>query len=694
MMNSPRKLPCKLNILALTLSALMAMPSQAWADNPSSENDLISLSLEELLNMNVTSVMKTTSRLSDAAAAAFVVTNDDIQRTGATSIPEALRIVPGMHVARVDGNKWAVSIRGFNGQFANKLLVLIDGRSVYTPLFAGVWWDQQDTMMEDIERIEVIRGPGASLWGANAVNGVINIITKHAKDTQGTLVSVHAGNERGGAGLRYGAKIGDDAFLKVYGHYSIHDGSPAFGENLDSSDLSRQQKVGFRFDKALTPGDKLMLQGDALSGLNGGVATILANQTANLTPVLVPPYNSAFSATQESLGYHLLGRWEHVFDNDSEMSLQFYWDHQERMLSGFKTTEYLDVFDVDFQHSISLTEQHKIVWGLGYRRNESEITNGVTVQFYPNKRLDDIYSLFAQDEITLVPEKWKLTLGSKLEHNPNTGYEVQPNARLLWTPNDKHSFWAAVSRAVRTPSWAEQNVSYGARTIPPSTSPNLSPFPLLITSQGNSQLDSEKMMAYELGWRGLVTPAVSADAALFYFDYDKAVTSAPQTPQLAGAFPAFYLRQILQLSNFAMIKSYGGELSLNWQVTEDWKLRANYSYARNDFTLKVNAPANTVSSYKNAYPQYQAMLWSMHQLTPKLKLDLNLRYVSNVNVQQAPGAYTALDARLAWKPRNNLELSLVGRNLLDGGHFEYGRDQFSEQTINPREAFVNLRWEF
>lgn len=693
MMNHPKKLPCKLNILALTLSALMAMPGQAWADNPSSENDLISLSLEELLNMNVTSVMKTSSRLSDAAAAVFVVTNDDIQRTGATSIPEALRIVPGMHVARVDGNKWAVSIRGFNGQFANKLLVLIDGRSVYTPLFAGVWWDQQDTMMEDIERIEVIRGPGASLWGANAVNGVINIITKNAKDTQGTLVSVHAGNERGGAGLRYGAKVGDDAFLKVYGHYSIHDGSPALGSSQDAADLSRQNKLGFRFDKELTAQDKLMLQGDVFSGYSGGVATTLANQSARLTPVFAPPYNSDYSATQESLGYHLLGRWEHALSNDSEMSLQLYWDHQERMLAGFKTTEHLDIFDVDFQHSLSLTDRQKMVWGMGYRRNESEITNGTIIEFYPNKRRDDIFNLFVQDEISLVPEKWKLTLGSKLEHNPNTGFEVQPNARLLWTPNDKHSLWAAVSRAVRTPSWAEQNVSYSARTIPPFASPNVSPFPLLITSQGNPQLESEKMMAYELGWRGLVTPSVSADVALFYFDYDKAGSNAPGAAEMVFS-PAPFLRQPTNFTNYALIQSYGAELSLNWQVLENWKLRANYSYAKSDFSLKNTAPAKTIITYENAYPQHQAMLWSMHQLTPKLKLDLNLRYASNVNIEQAPGAYTALDARLAWKPRNNLELALVGRNLLDSGHFEFGRDSFSVQTENPREAYVNVRWEF
>lgn len=693
-MKNLKRAPGKLNILAMTMVVLMALQGHAWAEKASSEIDLISLSLEELLNMNVTSVMKTTSRLSDAAAAIFVVTQDDIQRTGATSIPEALRIVPGMHVARVDANKWAVSIRGFNGQFANKLLVLIDGRSVYTPLFAGVWWDQQDTMMEDIERIEVIRGPGASLWGANAVNGVINVITKQAGETQGALLSVQAGSERNGAGFRYGTNFGDDTFLKVYGRYSIREGAPAFGSSQDSSDQSHQGKLGFRFDKVLTPDDKLMLQGDVLRGFSGGVATILANQTADQTPVFAEPYNSFYSATQESVGYHLLGRWDHALGKDSDLSLQLYWDHQERMLSGFVTTEYLDVFDVDFQHSLSLGEQHKLVWGLGYRRNESEIINGSTVQFYPNKRLDDIYSLFVQDEITLVPEQWKLTLGSKLEHNPNTGYELQPNARLLWTPNDKHSLWVAVSRAVRTPSWAEQNVSYAARTIPPFTSPNISPFPLMVTSQGNPKLDSEKMMAYEMGWRGLVTPSISADIALFYFDYDKAVTSTPQIPELAGSSPALYLRQTLQFSNYAMIKSYGSEFSLNWQVTEAWKLRANYSYARNDFSLKPDAPANTISSYKNAYPQHQAMIWSMHQLTSKLKLDLNWRFISNVNIDQAPGAYTALDARLAWKPKSNLELALVGRNLLDGGHFEFGRDQFSEQTLNPREVYASVRWEF
>lgn len=688
----------KPHALALVMATLFMSPVVAWADTTSMANtqakDLTELSLEELLNVQVTSVMKSSTRLSDAPAAIYVLSSEDIRRSGATSIPEALRNVPGMHVARIDGNKWAVTARGFSGQFANKLLVLVDGRSVYTPLYAGVWWDQQDVIMQDIERIEVIRGPGATLWGANAVNGVINIITRNAKDSQGAMVSAYAGDERMGASLRYGTKMGDDAYLKVYGRHSRQDESHPLAPGMEGNDEAHLNKLGFRFDKNFSAQDKLMLQGEVFRADSGGADRVFANLTASQTPVLAPPYNSFRTTEQVGHGHHLLGRWERKLEKDADLSLQVYWDHHERIADEFDTVSKVDTLDFDFQHSFHPTPGQQVVWGLGYRRNQGDTHGGTLLELTPAKRTDDIYSLFVQDDITLVPERLKLTLGSKFEHNPSSGLEVQPNARLLWTPDDSQSFWALVSRAVRTPNWIEQNLRYSYVTVPPATPPNLSPFPMLIVNSGSTSMDSEKLMAYELGWRGLITPRVSVDVALFYFDYDKAVTIAPGAPQLAGTFPSLFLRLPMEFGNLAEARTYGGELSVNWQVSDQWKLRANYSYFESEFNLKNNAPANTGISFEHSYPRHQLMLWSQHQLSSNLSLDLNVRYVDDVKMEQAPGDYTALDARLAWKPRKDLEVALVGRNLLDGGHYEIGFDQFSVQTENPREVFATLRVEF
>ncbi len=685
-----------LAMTAVVLFSLHFQAVQAAAPLPEKAplKDLTTLSLEELLNIRVTSATKSSTRLSDAPAAIYVLTNEDIQRTGATTIPEALRVVPGLHVARIDANKWVVSARGFNGQFANKLLVLVDGRSVYTPLFSGVWWDQQDVMMEDIERIEVIRGPGASLWGANAVNGVINIITKNARDTQGALLSAHAGNARRGGGVRYGAKLGDDAYLKVYGRYSRHDESSTQGGNEDGNDHGHLKKFGFRYDKELATQSKLMFQGDIFEGYSGGASRNFANLTADGTPVLTPPYSIVSPTGQEFSGHHVLGRWEHTIDKNSEMSLQFYWDRNQRILSALNGVDQVDTLDIDFQHSFNLTERQHITWAMGYRRNYNDSKDSFTFMFCPDKRTDDIYSLFVQDEIILMPDRWKLTLGSKIQHNPSTGYETQPNARLLWTPDARHSVWASVSRAVRIPSWVEQDVRYSERTVPPFTAPNSSPFPLIVVSEGNPELDSEKLMAYELGWRGLMTPTISADVALFYFDYSNAVSLVPGAPEIAGTFPGLFLRQPIYFSNQATAQSYGGELGLGWQVSDSWKLRANYSYFEADFNLNDNAPAGTLIYLKGSSPRHQAMLWSTHQLPHGVNLDLNMRYVGRVDTQYAPGGYIALDARIVWKPEKNMEFALVGRNVLNGNHFESGNEPFSVPTENPREVFFTAKWEF
>ncbi len=688
-MTMPRKL-----VWVILSSLFAAVPAVAQNEIPD-VTPMLDMSLEQLMNIEVTSVLKTATRLSDTPGAIFVLTNEDIRHTGATTIPEALRMVPGMHVARIDANKWAVTVRGFNGQFANKLLVLVDGRSVYSPLQSGIWWDQQDVMMEDIDRIEVIRGPGASLWGANAVNGVINITTKSAKNTQGGLLSAHVGDERGGIGLRYGAKTGEDAYLRVYGNTQMHSGEREVEDGEKAGDLGRLNKAGFRFEKALNQNDNITFSGEVFEGDSGGAKQSFPTLASNMVPVLAPPYAQSVSTAHAFNGYNLLGRWEHKISDLSSTTTQVYWDNHERDLKKFGAVNRVSTFDVDFQHNLQLSDRQNVVWGLGYRRNMDDTSNSNILSYMDAKRSDDLYSFFVQDDITLQPKRWKLTLGTRLEHNPDTGYEVQPNARLMWTPNEHNTFWSSISRAVRTPSWTDRDVSLSLYTIPPFGGGPASPFnpAVLVGLKGSADFKSEKLNAYELGWRGVIQPKLNADVALFYYDYHDAEAVIPNALDMS-TIGSGYLLQMTHFGNATKARTYGGEVSIDCQVTDDWKLRASYSHFESDVGFTANAPAGTTDPFSISYPRHQAQVWSQHKLTPTVSLDLNLRYVDGVNVNSPVSDYTALDARLAWAPNRNFELSLVGRNLLDGGHPEFGSNYFFTATEMPRELFVTARYHF
>lgn len=678
---------------AICLGALLCLgqsKTQAANQEPERDNlpDLTSLSVEQLMNLDVTSVMKVPTDIKHVPAALFVLSNDEIRRTGATTIPEALRVVPGMHVAKVDGNKWAVSMRGFSSQFVNKLLVLVDGRSVYNPLFSGVWWDQQDVMMEDIERIEVIRGPGASLWGANAVNGVINIITKSAKDTQGGLVSSHVGTQRYGGGLRYGTALDGDAYLKVYGRHSNYSDSKTQGASNSAGDEGEMSKIGFRYDKAIDFTNKLSLQGDAFLGESNGALQHFPYLSSQRTPVLAPPYSRALPTDQLFSGHYIQGRWEQYQSTDSNTVLRMYWDRHSRK-SPYLNSEYqIDNIDVDFQHNYKLNDSHMFVWGSGIRFNLNNFEDSTQISMSSNNRTDRIYSLFAQDDITLVPDRWHLTLGSKLEHNPVTQFEVQPNARLLWTPDENHSFWGSVSRSVRTPNWVEQNISYSLETRPYTIRGNTVPVHSSLT--GNPNMTAEKMLGFELGWRGQIGRQLSADLALYHYSYDDYASLTPNRQPFAG-----YILQTLDYNNYGHVQVFGGEISVDWQASENWKLRATYSHEEERFRLSPLAPANTTLISGDSYPAHQAMLWSMYQFTPQLKLDLNWRYsdTTGLNGSQAQ-AYQELDGRFAWELGSGVEFALVGRNLLNSCHFEYASDMFSTATAVQREVYGTLRWDF
>lgn len=639
------------------------------------------------MDIEVTSVSKKPQRLANAAAAAFVISQDDIRRSGATSIPDLLRMVPGLQVARIDANKWAVSIRGFNGRFANKLLVLRDGRSVYTPLFSGVYWEQQDTPLEDIERIEVIRGPGAALWGANAVNGVINIITRKAEDTPGGLLTAGGGNQEQGFGsLRYGFNLSNDSDLRVYGKYANR-GPGQYQNNTDAHDAWQTGSAGFRLDSVLSAQDTVTIQGDYYAGSY--------DETYSLYNLATPGVPVKQQSAADANGLNLLTRWQRNLSDTDSLSLQFYYDHYRRGMLELGETR--DTADIDLQHHFKLGDRQDVIWGLGYRFTHDHLTNSPYLVFADTDKGTSLLSGFVHDEISLLPDKLSLILGVRLEHNDYSGFEVQPDARLLWTPSPHHSFWASVSRAVRTPSRGDEGVNYRFLTAP-ATPPSI-PLPIRLEINGSSNFQSETVIAYELGYRTSPTPRISFDLALFLNQYDK--LRVPQPGSVSMAELPTNIVQPYSLTNSMHGHTYGAELSANWKPYDWWRLQATYSYLCSIMNLDAGnsdrlAQVNRLDAASGS-PRHQGGIRSGFDLGKQVELDLWLRavgrveYIDDVSI---PG-YVTMDARLAWKPLKSLELSLVGQNLFQRHHPEY-IPEFINTTASetPRSVYGKLTWKF
>ncbi|MDD2499573.1 MAG: TonB-dependent receptor [Geobacter sp.] len=668
-------------LVCTVLGSLLCAPGIAY-----SANDLTELSLEALMEISVTSVSKKPQKMANAAAAAFVISQEDIRRSGATSIPELLRMVPGVQVARIDANKWAVSIRGFNGRFANKLLVLKDGRSIYTPLFSGVYWEQQDTPLEDIERIEVIRGPDAALWGSNAVNGVINIITKQASDTKGGLISAGGGSSEQGFGtLRYGMSTGNDTNLRIYGNYTNR-GPGQYQTGNNANDAWQTGSTGFRMDSKLSDKDTITLQGDYFSGSY--------NETYNLYNLANPGVPSARETTARSNGINLLSRWQRTFSDTDSLSLQLYYDHYQRDM--LVLGEIHDTADLDLQHRFRLGSRQDIVWGIGYRYSQDSLTNSPYIIFDNGNKGTSLFSGFIHDEITLLPEKLSLILGARLEHNDYSGFEIQPNARLIWTPTPQHSFWGSISRAVRTPSRGDQEIQYRFLTVPAAPT---APLPARVEIDGSSSMKSETVLAYELGYRTSPIPAISIDFAVFLNQYDR--LRIPQPGAVSYAELPSNLVQPYILSNSMHGHTYGAELSATWKVQEWWHLQATYSYlcaimyldrGNSDPLAQINRSDATSGS-----PRHQGSIRSGFDLGKQVELDLWLRAVDRVDYidQVSIPGYLTMDIRLAWKPLKKLELSVVGQNLFQNHHPEY-IPEFINTTASevPRSVYGKLTWRF
>jgi iron complex outermembrane recepter protein len=625
------------------------------------------------LDMPVSSVSRQDSTVGRSPAAVFVITNEMIRRSGAKEIPELLRMVPGVDVARIDSNKWAVTVRGFNGRFANKLLVRIDGRDVYTPLFAGTFWDVQDVLLEDVERIEVIRGPGATVWGANAVNGVINIITRNAKNTQGVYLESGGGTyERGFTSARYGGQSGDDLSYRVYGKW--FDRGDGFLPAGEPNDAWNQSRGGFRMDWSASAADTVTFQGDYYNGYCGD---------RFVTPQFTTfPYYSMNRDNTHVTGDNAVLNWKRVLDEDSDWTAKIYYDNTKRHFIPYSFNEDRDTLDIDFQYRFPVADRHELITGCEYRNTQDRIAGNPPIFFLtPSSQSIQLFSGFVQDEITLSEDQWYFTVGSKFEHNTYTGFEYQPTARLLWTPDKKHSLWGAVSRAVRTPSRGEE----GCQLIQPPI--GYTPKPIFPVIMGNTGLVSEELMAYEMGMRSQATEAFSWDLAVFYNKYSKLIAPVPVGwDEQTGAI---FIPTLLM--NEMRGDTYGFELAATYKINENWRLQPAYTLLVMNLRPVPGTPV--AENYNGESPRNQFYIQSSWDLGRDWELDVTGRYVDSLASSGVP-SYVVADARLAWRANKNLELSVVGRNLFNGNFAEYGNDYLigTLRTEVQPEVYGQVVW--
>ena len=654
-------------ILLFVLAGVVNQSFGAPQPDQANSEPLKQLSLAELGNVEVTTASKEPEKISKTPAAIFVLTQDDIRRSGATSIPEVLRLVPGVEVARISSNQWSVNIRGLGSGFSKSVLVLIDGRSVYTPLYAGVYWDVQNVLLEDVERIEVIRGPGGTIWGSNAVNGVINIITKNAKDTRGTYASTSVGNvEQNQSGVRYGGAHGNNLNYRAY--------AMGFGQNAEfhagggNYDAWQLGQAGFRTDSQLTDLDTLTVQGDLYKGNVGQQVAIVSYS---------PPGQLNINGTQDVSGGNLLGRWRRDLNSTSDVQVQAYYDRTYRL--GPQLGETRNTFDIDLIHHLVLKQRNEVIWGLGARWSPSDFIQTVaTLNFLPHHEDDNIYSAFVQDQIAILQSKLWLTVGSKFEHNIFTGWENEPSARLLWTPTSHQTIWGAVTRAVRTPSRIDEDLQLTglAQATPP----------VFACICDNRQVVSETLLGYEAGYRKLVTSSFYVDVAAFHNKYNDLVSYGDESISTVASPPPPYTLISLRAVNGIMGSTNGGEISPDWKVTHWMDFKATYSYVSLNFEDKAtHTKTSQVSSYEGSSPHNEATAQMLFHLPKGFEFDPTYRYVGALPAL-AVNAYQTADARLGWHFAKEFELSVAGQNLFQPRHAEFG------PVLIERSAYAQITW--
>ena len=631
----PKDLSCFFFRIFLMLMILQSNTGFGQVPDTLSPGTLKKLSLKELMNIEVMSVSKHPEKLDNAASAIQVITQEDIRNSGAKTLPEALRLASNLQVAQVNSSQWAISARGFDNVLANKLLVLIDGRTVYTPLYAGVYWDVQNVMLEDVDRIEVISGPGGTLWGANAVNGVINIITKSSKDTKGLFVEGASGSNLPGFGsVRYGGQAGNKLSYRAYGT------GFKLGKTLDSKGIKINDgwpmiQGGFRLDWDASKKDQVSLQSNIYHG---------------------KPNPDAGDTTVIAKGDNIVARWNHVTSAKSDFQLQAYYDHTSRNFgNGF--TEDLKTYDMDWQNRYQLGQRHELTYGADFRLMDHKVTNLQLFAFLPEHKTLYLYSVFIQDQMELIKNRLHFTIGSKIEHNSYTGFEYQPNGRLSWTPKENQTIWAAVSRAVRTPARIDRDF-YLFLT------------PALTFISGSDSFVSEKMIAYELGWRSLPLKTISFSLSAFYNVYDDVRSAEPGPPPFN--IPVTF-------GNGVKGNTYGIELAITSEITSWWRLKGGYTFFKKDLSVKPGSKDLNKGSAESDDPENQLQVQSDISLPANIKLGTVIRYVDNLPNPHVSD-YVGLDMRIGWKVGKNLELSVVGRDLFYNHHAE-----FIPSSPSPRE---------
>jgi iron complex outermembrane receptor protein len=669
-------------LVTAAMSLCAAARAQDTQDTQPKPADLANASLEDLMKVEVISVSKKEQTLSRTAAAVFVITQDEIARSGATNIPDLLRMVPGLNVAQINGSTWAVSARGLNGQFSNELLVMVDGRNVYTPTFGGVFWDTLDLPLENIERIEVIRGPGASVWGENAVNGVVNIIRKKAADTRGVFLTMGGGNtEQTFGAVQYGGSAGDRVNYRVYGKYFDNkDMRQLAGPDSDGGDGWHLTRVGARTDAQLSDRDTLIVQGDMYTGREG-------DPTYTLQSLLAPGLINEQLFVNVSGGF-VQSIWTHTFSERSDTTLSGSYDMYERsdLLQDHRKTGSLD-----FRHHYAGGERQEVVWGATFRYTTEESQGSTWLSLVPPDQNETIFSFFVQDEIKAIPDRIYVTVGSKFENNTYSGFAAMPTARAVYQFNRRRMAWAAVSRAVRSPAEIDTSLrlNVGATTLPDGTLAAISSF-------GNPKSKDEGLVAYEAGYRMTLRKSLSVDVAAYYNDYDNQDSEEPEAPFIENtpAPPHLVLATIEQ--NLIHGETHGAELSAKWKPNDRWTLDWSYDFER--IHMHQSAGSLDFSSgpdTEGGAPHQQASIQSAMNLTSRLSWNAWAEFTDRLAAQNVP-SYTRVDTNLIWRIRDHITFGVYGQNLLRDRHLEYfdPGNSSTRSTLIRRSGYAKLTWRF
>jgi iron complex outermembrane receptor protein len=639
------------------------------------QKDLADASLEQLLDTKVTTVSKKEKKLARTAAAVFVVTQEDIQRSGATNIPDLLRMVPGVNVAQVNGSSWAISIRGFNYLYSNKVLVMIDGRSVYSTAFSGVYWDQIDLPLEEIERIEVVRGPGGSVWGANAVNGVISIITKSSKTTPGGVANLGSGSYTHAAeSVSYAGDAGSGGNYRIWGAYNnVADSVQSGGAN--GGDGWQRIHGGFRSDWNIGQNDSLTVEGDLFFNDGGHTATSL----------FVLPGSSVFWQSQEAGGGSILGRWTRASGDGADQSLQVYYSAYHRTELGLPIAE--TSLDFDYRNRRRIGSRNEVVWGVGYRRTFTDLGSESWISFSPRMRTDPLYSAYAEDEIRIADSLW-LTLGARLEHNPYTGFDFEPSARLAWTVTPHGTLWLSAGRSVSQPAQADASINVVAGTVPVGADTTG-----VLYLLGNPHLGAEEVRDFEVGYRAQLNHSLSLDATAFGSFYRDLAAMAPLPPVPIQDASGYEIEIPYMYANAGKAIDYGGELAATWNVTRRWRLSPGFSALHVNYWVNSQSQDTFAASVPFASPEYTWQARSLLNLPAKLNFDQTVSWTARLVGVEIP-AHWRLDARVARRLGESAEISLVGQNLLRPGFLEFGSQFGIVGTELPRSVFGRVAIRF